>query len=482
MALQVNTQLDEANGDDNKWRQSRSPTPRTITPRALLTPQRTPAEHALALAQADNYKSRLTSRYLDEQARGRDDGYVPASEIDARDEENHSVAATTGGGLERAYGRGDDDYGSGVRLRGVAQAGECLELRGYDPKSDGMTHWQRVNPYGGVELIENARGRRYVCQDDDVGCRVRAVRSAKGQVVAVMMDDPVELAIDRPRESVDGKRKEVLLPGVPLGPASAAYKAHAQGKTLEAEACEGNEDDEITEEKAKEALKCYVTAAKEGFVPAYSSIGRMYELGIGMECDYEQARGWYREGIKEGCPICANNFGVLEYLEIGEGANKENAASYFREAVARGNAAAMNNLALCHEEGTGVQQNFCEARNYYEMAAQGGIMSAFTSLGYSQIVNGELDEAMDAFNAGLDFGIEDAADGASLLADLTAAKSETVCESAEILAKTVSIEALTKEVEQYADLSKRLYEIITLTGTERVKSAANRCIEEVFYN
>jgi hypothetical protein len=485
MALHVNTRFDEADDVENyKWRQPRSPTPRTITPRALLTPQRTPAEHALALAHADDYKSTLTSRYLDEQARGRDDGYVPASEIDGRDGENERAAAVMiGGGLESAYGRGEDgEYGSGARIRGVARAGECLELRGYDTKIDGVTHWQRVNPYGGVEMIENARGRRYVCQDEDIGCTMRALRSANGQVVAVMMDDPVELAIDRPREAVEGKRKEVVLPEVPLGPASAAYTLHARGKVLEAEACEANKDDKISEEKAKEALKCYVTAAKEQFVPAYSSIGRMYELGIGMERDYEQARGWYREGIKEGCPICANNLGVLEYLEIGEGAEKDNAASYFQEAVTLGNPAAMNNLALCLEEGIGVEQNFCEAQKYYELAAQGGVMSAFTSLGYSQIVNGELDEALDAFNAGLDFGIEDAADGVALLSDLNASKPEILRDRAESLAAELSIEALTKEVEQYADLSKRFYELLTLTAGERVKNAANRCIEEVFYS
>ena len=46
----------------------------------------------------------------------------------------------------------------------------------------------------------------------------------------------------------------------------------------------------MSEEKAKEALRCYVLAAKERYIPAYSSIGRIYELGIGVKSDYEQAR------------------------------------------------------------------------------------------------------------------------------------------------------------------------------------------------
>ena len=67
---------------------------------------------------------------------------------------------------------------------------------------------------------------------------------------------------------------------------------------FEAQSYELRYDEEMSEEKAKEALRCYVLAAKERYIPAYSSIGRIYELGIGVKSDYEQARGWYKEGVK----------------------------------------------------------------------------------------------------------------------------------------------------------------------------------------
>jgi len=478
MALRADVNADDdIDGDvegNQNWIRSRSPVPRVTSP-AISTPPR-----LSVLDGAEDYKSALTARYLEEQRATSEDGDVPPSEHVFNE---HGERVTNVAGSTNAFGREEaEDYGSGLRLRGFARAGECLELKGYDDKREGTTRWQRVTPHGGVELIEHARGTRYVCQDADIGCAVRAVRGGNGEVVAAMTEDAVEAAVDRQKEEIEGKRKEFVLEEVPLGPSSAAYKLHVRGKMLEAEACEADPADELSDGKAKEALKCYVIAAKERFVPAYSSIGRMYELGIGMDCDYEQARGWYKEGVKEGCPICANNLGVLEYLELGIDANKESAASYFQTAVAHGNPAAMNNLALCHEEGIGVPQNFYEARDYYEMAARGGIMSAFVSLGYSQIINGELDEALDAFKAGLNCGIEDAADGTVLLSNLNAPKHEVICDRAEVLAKELSIESLTKEVEKYAELSRRLHEIIMMTGSERVKSRANRCIDEIFHS
>ena len=132
------------------------------------------------------------------------------------------------------------------------------------------------------------------------------------------------------------KRKEIVLPQLPLGPTSEAHELFLQGKMFEAQSYELRYDEEMSEEKAKEALRCYVLAAKERYIPAYSSIGRIYELGIGVKSDYEQARGWYKEGVKEGCAICHNNLGSLEYLELGIGADRENAAQYFITAAEKG--------------------------------------------------------------------------------------------------------------------------------------------------
>ena len=149
---------------------------------------------------------------------------------------------------------------------------------------------------------------------------MRAVRYSDGNFDIASTRTPV-VAMLADKQQSEGKRKEIVLPEVPLGPMSEAHALFLRGKALEAESYDVDVDEETSDEKAKEALKCYVLAAKDRYVPAYSSIGKIYELGIGVKCDYDQARGWYKEGVKEGCPICNNNLGSLEYLELGIGAD-----------------------------------------------------------------------------------------------------------------------------------------------------------------
>ena len=468
-----------------------SPTPRVIVPAgddgvpreaSVMTPGERHAPPGTVTRERDDHKHALTMQYLEDQAVVDDDGYVPPSETasdeDERDARERALTRTFGydDALSRGEGDGAEDY---MLLAGMVRAGECVEAI-TRRKMGGLTtlRWQRVGPQGGVELIENARGERYVCQDVDVGCILRAVRYSDGNFDIASTRTPV-VAMLADKQQSEGKRKEIVLPEVPLGPMSEAHALFLRGKALEAESYDVDVDEETSDEKAKEALKCYVLAAKDRYVPAYSSIGKIYELGIGVKCDYDQARGWYKEGVKEGCPICNNNLGSLEYLELGIGADRENAAEYFKVAAAKGNAAAMNNLAVCYEEGVGVPASFNEARNYYEQAVRGGVMSAFTALGYAEIVNGDLDDALDAFHASLESGNPDAAEGVALLSTLQIS-SQAAPSPMEQNIKHASAELLKMEIDQYANLSMKLYDVIMKSNSEVLKLQARRITQDIF--
>jgi len=462
-----------------------SPTPRSIVPSRTRNEEPAGAQYgfkeSLALVRADggDYKATLTKRYLEDQAIVGDDGYVPPSEVDSESPwiipERHMRLEETSspGGI---VGRRDAED---IRLVGEMKAGECVEVlfRSGVIDKDSTIRWQRVGPDGEVELIENARGVQYVCQDIDIGYVLRAVKYGEGECETAIADNAV-VSADESTEPEHGKRKEVVLPRIPLGPSSEAHKLFLRGKTLEAEASDFFLDPETSLEKKKEALKCYVLAAERRYLPAYCSIGRIYELGLAVKRDYEQARGWYKEGVKAECSTCYNNLGVLEYLELGIGAERASAAKWFKIAAQKGNAAAMNNLAMCFEEGVGVEQSFDQAKKYYEMAARSGVMSAYTSLGYTGIINGELDSALDAFNAGLESGNPEAANGLALLETV----EQTNVSNSELMkiSQNMSNEVVQAELDQYARLSRGLYDIIMRGNSNSLKKQANRLLLDVF--
>lgn len=68
---------------------------------------------------------------------------------------------------------------------------------------------------------------------------------------------------------------------------SEVYVLFFWGKVLEVEFYDVDVDEEMSDEKVKEVLKCYVLVVKDWYVFAYSSIGKIYEFGIGVKCDYD---------------------------------------------------------------------------------------------------------------------------------------------------------------------------------------------------
>ena len=130
--------------------------------------------------------------------------------------------------------------------------------------------------------------------------------------------------------------------------------------------------------------------------------------------------------------------------------------------------------AVCYEEGVGVPASFNEARNYYEQAVRGGVMSAFTALGYAEIVNGDLDDALDAFHASLESGNPDAAEGVALLSTLQIS-SQAAPSPMEQNIKHASAELLKMEIDQYANLSMKLYDVIMKSNSEALSTGDREC-------
>lgn len=60
------------------------------------------------------------------------------------------------------------------------------------------------------------------------------------------------------------------------------------------------------------AMRCFQTAAKQGYYDAHISIGNMYAQGLGVKKDYKEALFWWKLAMEKGHPKAANLVNVME--------------------------------------------------------------------------------------------------------------------------------------------------------------------------
>ena len=94
----------------------------------------------------------------------------------------------------------------------------------------------------------------------------------------------------------------------------------------------------------KLALEYYRKAAEQNYASAQNSLGRAYELGLGVPRDDQQAVAWYRKAADQGSAAAQNNLGVMYWYGQGVSADAQQAATWFRKAAEQGLAAAQSNL------------------------------------------------------------------------------------------------------------------------------------------
>jgi hypothetical protein len=92
------------------------------------------------------------------------------------------------------------------------------------------------------------------------------------------------------------------------------------------------------------ALDSYRSAANQGFAPAQNRVGYMYQLGKGVDQDFEAAMNWYLRAADQGYAIAQFNVGAL------------------------------------FEGGIGVTRSVADAIRWYELAAKQGYEPARTAL------------------------------------------------------------------------------------------------------
>lgn len=121
-----------------------------------------------------------------------------------------------------------------------------------------------------------------------------------------------------------------------------------------------------------ERYKSQLKQAEAGKVQAMYEVGRMYELGRGVDIDYAAAAKWYQRAAEAGNAAARARLGRL-YLQ-GRGVPKDPARAFqLLQQAARNNIpSAQYELGRLYETGTGVARDLDAAEQWYRRARTGG--------------------------------------------------------------------------------------------------------------
>lgn len=118
----------------------------------------------------------------------------------------------------------------------------------------------------------------------------------------------------------------------------------------------------------KESMKWYQRAAPYR-AEAYRGMGYLYERGLGVPQNFEEARRYYEAGTKRGDTRSIVSIGCL--YEWGYGVKKDfsEAMRYYRLAADKGDVYGTYCVGYLYENGLGVARDYKEAMNWYQQAA-----------------------------------------------------------------------------------------------------------------
>jgi localization factor PodJL len=126
----------------------------------------------------------------------------------------------------------------------------------------------------------------------------------------------------------------------------------------------------------KEAAGWFERAAKRGLAPSQFRLGTMYEKGLGVGKDLQEARRLYLAAADKGNPKAMHNIAVLYAEGIDGKPDYKSAVQWFRKAAGYGVADSQYNLAVLYARGIGVDQNLSESFKWFALAAHSGDQEA----------------------------------------------------------------------------------------------------------
>jgi len=94
-----------------------------------------------------------------------------------------------------------------------------------------------------------------------------------------------------------------------------------------------------------QAFALWQPLAEQGFADAQASLGWLYQAGLGVQQDLQQALHWYRKAAAQGHAVAQNNLGVMYQQGLGVPSDLARAIDWYRKSARQGYRFAQFNLA-----------------------------------------------------------------------------------------------------------------------------------------
>ncbi|OGT19649.1 MAG: hypothetical protein A2V90_06490 [Gammaproteobacteria bacterium RBG_16_57_12] len=130
----------------------------------------------------------------------------------------------------------------------------------------------------------------------------------------------------------------------------------------------------------KQALEFWRPLAEQDYAPAQSSLGWMYQNGIGVEKDNLQAVHWYTKAALQGEVKAQTNLGILYEQGLGVAKDMSEAARWYQMASDQNYRFAHYNLAILYLNGAGVKKDRQKAVDLFFKAYELDVEEAATQL------------------------------------------------------------------------------------------------------
>ena len=122
-------------------------------------------------------------------------------------------------------------------------------------------------------------------------------------------------------------------------------------------------------------------SADEGYMEAYTGLGRMYQNGIGIAQDLSKAVACYKKGAESGNPIGEYNYGFMFYNGFGVEKDLKTAEKWIRKSAEHGFSTAQISLGRLYSTGELGAVDAGAAITWMDKAAQQNDANAIGSLG-----------------------------------------------------------------------------------------------------
>jgi len=159
-----------------------------------------------------------------------------------------------------------------------------------------------------------------------------------------------------------------------VGAAALCMSAFATPKATAADFFEAYE--RFQRGEYREARAIWSKLAYAGDVDAQFNLGTLYENGLGVEADAEQAARWYRAAAARRVDLARLALARLQRAGALEPEPDEDQIKLLETAARRGLAEAQYELGVAFDRGLGVTQNHATAAGWYQRAAEQGLTDA----------------------------------------------------------------------------------------------------------